>query len=106
LPGTSFVPPNTPLRRALTEHAGQRAVELDTPLGEMLNERSLVNGIVGLLATGGSTNHTLHLVAIAKAAGIELTWDDFNDLSAVVPTLAHVYPNGKADINHFAAAGG
>ncbi|MHA6803104.1 phosphogluconate dehydratase [Salinifilum ghardaiensis] len=106
LPGTSFVPPNTPLRQALTEHAGRRAVELDTPLGEVVNERSLVNGVVGLLSTGGSTNHTLHLVAIAKAAGIELTWDDFNDLSAVVPTLAHVYPNGKADINHFAAAGG
>lgn len=106
LPGTSFVPPNTPLRKALTEEAGRRVVELDVPLGEIVDERSLVNGIVALLATGGSTNHTLHLVAVAGAAGIDLTWDDFNDLSAVVPTLAHVYPNGKSDINHFAAAGG
>src|SRR5690606_41295316 len=101
----------TPLRKALTEEAGRRIVEISrgeeyTPLGEVVDERSVVNGLVALLATGGSTNHTLHLVAIAAAAGIQLTWDDFSDLSAVVPLLASVYPNGSADINHFHAAGG
>lgn len=114
LPGASFVPPNTPLRRALTERAAQRIVEISgvgdgtdyTPLARVVDERSIVNGVVALLATGGSTNHTLHLVAIASAAGIELTWDDFADLSAAVPLLASVYPNGEADINHFHAAGG
>ncbi|GAA4878429.1 phosphogluconate dehydratase [Saccharopolyspora cebuensis] len=112
LPGASFVPPGTPLRTALTEHAARRVVEIGpstddyTPLGEVLDERAIVNGVVALLATGGSTNHTLHLVAIAAAAGIELTWDDFAELSAEVPLLARVYPNGSADINHFAAAGG
>ena len=111
LPGSSFVPPGTPLRRALTEEAGRRVVEISggaehTPLGELLDERALVNGVVALLATGGSTNHTLHLVAIAAAAGIELTWDDFAELSAEVPSVGSVYPNGTADINHFAAAGG
>jgi phosphogluconate dehydratase len=111
LPGSSFVPPNTPLRQALTEAAAHRVVEISggeqhTPLGELLDERALVNGVVALLATGGSTNHTLHLPAVAAAAGIELTWDDFADLSAVVPSVGSVYPNGTADINHFAAAGG
>ncbi|GAA4863333.1 phosphogluconate dehydratase [Saccharopolyspora rosea] len=106
LPGASFVPPGTPLRRALTEEAARRVVELDTPIGEIVDERAVVNAVVALLATGGSTNHTLHLVAVAAAAGIHLTWDDFADLSAVVPLLARVYPNGSADINHFAAAGG
>ncbi|MER7014354.1 dihydroxy-acid dehydratase, partial [Saccharopolyspora sp. NPDC000359] len=106
LPGSSFVPPGTPLRKALTEEAARRVVELDTPIGEVVDERAIVNGVVALLATGGSTNHTLHLVAIAAAAGIELTWDDFSELSAAVPSLAKVYPNGSADINHFAAAGG
>ncbi|MEV6900089.1 phosphogluconate dehydratase [Amycolatopsis sp. NPDC051372] len=111
LPGASFVPPNTPLRQALTEEAGRRAVELSrgesyTPVSLVLGEKAFVNGIVALLATGGSTNHTMHLVAIAAAAGIQLTWDDFSDLSAVVPLLARVYPNGSADINHFHAAGG
>ncbi|KMS88588.1 phosphogluconate dehydratase [Prauserella rugosa] len=111
LPGASFVHPGTPLRKALTEEAGRRIVEISrgeeyTPLGEVVDERSVVNGLVALLATGGSTNHTLHLVAIAAAAGIQLTWDDFSDLSAVVPLLASVYPNGSADINHFHAAGG
>ena len=72
----------------------------------MLDERSFVNAIAGLLATGGSTNHTMHLVAMARAAGIQLTWDDFADLSAVVPLLARIYPNGSADVNHFHAAGG
>ncbi|MGP4017274.1 phosphogluconate dehydratase [Saccharopolyspora sp. 5N708] len=109
LPGSSFVPPGTPLRKALTEEAARRVVQGDsdhTPIGEIVDERAIVNGVVALLATGGSTNHTLHLVAIAAAAGIELTWDDFSDLSAVVPSLAKVYPNGSADINHFAAVGG
>ncbi|WP_019815245.1 phosphogluconate dehydratase [Saccharomonospora saliphila] len=111
LPGSSFIHPGTDLRKALTEHAARRAVEISrgeqyTPLAEVIDERSLVNGLVALLATGGSPNHTLHLVAIAAAAGIELTWDDFNDLSAVVPLLANLYPNGSADINHFHAAGG
>ncbi|TNC24009.1 phosphogluconate dehydratase [Amycolatopsis alkalitolerans] len=110
LPGASFVPPGTPLRRALTEEAGRRVVTLAreeyTPLAEVVSERSVVNGVVSLLATGGSTNHTMHLVAIAAAAGIELTWDDFADLSSVAPLLANVYPNGSADINHFHAAGG
>ncbi|MBE2320267.1 phosphogluconate dehydratase [Solirubrobacter sp. CPCC 204708] len=105
LPGASFVNPGTPLRRALTEHAG-RAVLDATPIGEIVDERVVVNGVVALLATGGSTNHTMHLVATAAAAGITLTWDDFNDLSAHVPLLARVYPNGAADINHFQQAGG
>ncbi|TKG69087.1 phosphogluconate dehydratase [Prauserella endophytica] len=111
LPGASFVHPGTPLRRALTEEAARRVVAISrgedyTPVAEVIDERSVVNGLVALLATGGSTNHTLHLVAIAAAAGIQLTWDDFADLSAVVPLLANVYPNGSADINHFHAAGG
>ena len=111
LPGASFVHPGTPLRRALTEEAARRVVELSrpdsyTPLAEVVGERSVVNGVVSLLATGGSTNHTMHLVAVAAAAGIQLTWDDFADLSSVVPLLANVYPNGSADINHFHAAGG
>jgi phosphogluconate dehydratase len=106
LPGASFVNPNTPLRTALTEAAGARAVELETPIADIVDERAVVNGVVALLATGGSTNHTMHLVAMARAAGIDLRWDDFADLSAVVPLLARIYPNGKADINHFHAAGG
>ncbi|HEV7283416.1 MAG TPA: dihydroxy-acid dehydratase, partial [Kaistia sp.] len=77
-----------------------------TPIGEIIDEKAVVNGVVGLNATGGSTNHTLHLVAMAKAAGIQLTWDDFSDLSDVVPLLTRVYPNGLADVNHFHAAGG
>ena len=105
LPGASFVNPGTPLRRALTEHAGRVALEA-TPIGELVDEKVVVNGVVALLATGGSTNHTMHLVATAAAAGISLTWDDFADLSANVPSLARVYPNGSADINHFHAAGG
>ncbi|GLZ43783.1 phosphogluconate dehydratase [Actinokineospora sp. NBRC 105648] len=112
LPGASFIPPGTPLRKALTEAAGRRAVEISaqgeeyTPISAVVDERAVVNGVIALLATGGSTNHTLHLVAIAAAAGIQLTWDDFSDLSAVVPLLARIYPNGSADINHFVAAGG
>ncbi len=106
LPGASFVNPNTPLRTALTEAAAARAVELETPVADIVDEKAVVNGVVALLATGGSTNHTMHLVAMARAAGIDLRWDDFADLSAVVPLLARIYPNGKADINHFHAAGG
>ncbi|MFC5183395.1 phosphogluconate dehydratase [Actinomadura harenae] len=113
LPGASFVPPHTDLRDALTRAAGRRVVELTdvrggeyTPIGELLDERAFVNGVVALLATGGSTNHTLHLVAMAAAAGIELTWDDFDELSRVTPLLTRLYPNGTADVNHFHAAGG
>ncbi|NEA21824.1 phosphogluconate dehydratase [Actinomadura bangladeshensis] len=112
LPGASFVPPGTKLRDALTEAAGRRILKLTnladdyTPIGELLDERAFVNGVVALLATGGSTNHTLHLVAMAAAAGIELTWDDFDELSTVTPLLTRLYPNGTADVNHFHAAGG
>ncbi len=112
LPGTAFVTPGTPLRQALTREAARQAVKIVaqgehfTPVGRMIDEKSIVNAIVGLLATGGSTNHTLHLVAIARAAGIDINWDDFDELSAAVPLLTRVYPNGKADVNHFHAAGG
>ncbi|MCD0452001.1 phosphogluconate dehydratase [Actinocorallia sp. API 0066] len=107
LPGASFVAPNTPLRAALTAEAGRRAVSGEVPMvAEVLDERAFVNGVVALLATGGSTNHTLHLPAMAAAAGIELTWDDFAELSTVTPLLTRIYPNGGADVNHFHAAGG
>jgi phosphogluconate dehydratase len=112
LPGASFVNPNTPLRDALTAHAARRVTEITalgnayTPVGEMLDERAFINGVVGLHATGGSTNHTLHLVAMARAAGLDLTWADMADLSEVVPLLCRIYPNGLADVNHFHAAGG
>ncbi|EHP41694.1 phosphogluconate dehydratase [Cupriavidus basilensis OR16] len=112
LPGTAFVNPNTPLREALTRESARQALRLVhggdryTPVADVLDERAFVNGIVGLLATGGSTNHTLHLVAMARTAGIVLSWDDFAELSEVVPLLARVYPNGSADVNQFQAAGG
>ncbi|MEN3294124.1 MAG: phosphogluconate dehydratase [Burkholderiales bacterium] len=112
LPAAAFITPNTPLRDALTMEAGRRAVEISalgknyTPVGQVVNEKTIVNAIAALLATGGSTNHTLHLVAIARAAGIVIDWNDFNELSAVVPLLARIYPNGDADVNHFHAAGG
>jgi phosphogluconate dehydratase len=112
IPGASFVNPNTPLRDALTRAATARALAITalgneyTPAGAVIDERAIVNGVVGLHATGGSTNHTLHLVAIARAAGMRLTWDDFADLSEVVPLLARVYPNGPADVNQFHQAGG
>ncbi len=111
-PGASFVNPGTPLRDALTREAAKRALAITalgneyTPVGRMFDERSVVNGIVGLHATGGSTNHTMHLVAMAAAAGIMLSWQDISDLSEVVPLLARVYPNGLSDVNHFHAAGG
>jgi len=112
MPGASFINPGTPLRDALTREAAQRALAISalgneyTPAGKIIDEKAIVNGVVGLHATGGSTNHTMHLVAIAATAGIKLTWDDISDLSDVVPLLARVYPNGKADVNQFQAAGG
>lgn len=112
LPGASFVNPYTPLRDALTAEAARQVTRMTKasgnfmPIGEIVDEKALVNSIVALHATGGSTNHTLHIPAIAQAAGIQLTWQDMADLSEVVPTLSHVYPNGKADINHFQASGG
>ena len=112
LPGSAFVTPNTPLRDALTSAAARRAARITAlgdeylPLANTVDERAIVNAIVGLLATGGSTNHTLHLVAIARAAGIQINWDDFSELSEIVPLLARIYPNGSADVNHFHAAGG
>ncbi|WP_338765700.1 phosphogluconate dehydratase [Massilia sp. METH4] len=112
MPGAAFITPYTELRDQLTVAAAQRAVQISDlgneyiPVGHVVDEKSIVNAIVALLATGGSTNHTLHLPAIARAAGILIDWDDFNDLSAVVPLLARIYPNGDADVNHFQAAGG
>ena len=112
LPGASFVNPNTPLRDALTVAGTQRALAIShlgsnyTPVCDVLDERAYVNGIVGLHATGGSTNLLIHLVAMARAGGIILDWHDFSDLADVTPLLARVYPNGLADVNHFHAAGG
>ncbi|EPJ48481.1 MAG: phosphogluconate dehydratase [Osedax symbiont Rs2] len=112
LPGSSFVNPGTPLREALTREACRKLIKITpqnggfTPLYKIVTEYSLVNAIVALLATGGSTNHTMHIIAIARAAGVIINWDDFSDLSAVVPLLTRIYPNGQADINHFQAAGG
>jgi phosphogluconate dehydratase len=112
LPDATFANPDTPLRAALDRAAGERAVAIThaggepTPVGHLVDEKAIVNACVALLATGGSTNHTMHLVAIAAAAGITLTWDDLSDLSAAVPLLTRIYPNGSADINHFVAAGG
>jgi len=112
LPGASFVNPGTPLRDALTEAATERATEITAlgndyrPAGRVLDEKAFVNGIVGLMATGGSTNLVIHLPAMARAAGVVLDIEDFNDLSSVVPLMAKIYPNGLADVNHFHAAGG
>lgn len=112
LPGSSFVNPDDPLRDALSKMAAKQVCRLTemgsqySPIGEIVNEKSVVNGIVALLATGGSTNLTMHIVAAARAAGIIVNWDDFSELSDAVPLLARVYPNGHADINHFHAAGG
>jgi len=112
LPGASFVPPNSELRDALTREGAKRALSLSalgnkyTPICDILDERAFVNGIVGLNATGGSTNLLIHLVAMARAGGIVLDWQDFSDLSEVTPLMARVYPNGLADVNHFHAAGG
>src|SRR6187455_3254918 len=112
VPGAAFVAPNTPLRHALTVAATQRVAETTAlgahylPFVEVIDERSFVNAIVGLMATGGSTNHVIHLVAMARAVGLTVTWDDMADISAVTPLIARVYPNGEADVNQFHAAGG
>ena len=112
LPGSSFVNPGTDLRDALTDEAARRAVAITaqgnnyTPVSEILDEKAFVNGIIGLMATGGSTNLVIHLPAMARAAGVILDIEDFNDLSAATPLMAKVYPNGLADVNHFHAAGG
>ncbi|MDE1131338.1 MAG: phosphogluconate dehydratase [Ascidiaceihabitans sp.] len=112
LPGSSFVTPNTEMRAALTAEGAKRALSLSalgdnyTPVCEILDEKAYVNGIVGLMATGGSTNLLIHLVAMARAGGIVLDWEDFSEISDLVPLLARVYPNGLADVNHFHAAGG
>ena len=112
LPGASFVNPGTPLRDALTDAATRRATEITalgnayTPVCDILDEKAWVNGLVGLMATGGSTNLVLHLVAMARATGVRLTCEDFDRVSAITPLMARVYPNGLADVNHFHAAGG
>ena len=112
LPGSSFVTPYTNLRDALNEFTVKRLTEIThqkeeyTPLWKIISEESIVNALAGLVATGGSTNHTIHLIAIAKAAGIIIDWSDFNDISETVPLITRVYPNGSADINHFQACGG
>ena len=112
LPGAAFVTPNTPLRDALTAQAPLRAIEIAdgsnayAPMSAVVDEKSIVNAIVGLLATGGSTNHTLHIVAMARAAGVIVDWTDFDELSRVTPLMARVYPNGSEDVNAFHAAGG
>ena len=112
MPGTAFVNPNTPLRDALTVAAAEQALRIThltndyRPIGRIVNEKAIVNAMVGLAATGGSTNHAIHLVAIARAAGLIIDWDDLDELSRHTPLLARVYPNGSADVNHFHAAGG
>ena len=112
LQGSSFINPYTPLRDALTQAAAKQVLKFTAlgsdyrPIAHLVCEKALINAVIGLLATGGSTNHTMHLIAIARAAGIELNWDDFDKLSRVVPLIAKIYPNGPADVNHFQAAGG
>lgn len=112
LPNSSFVNTNTPLREALTAHAAKTILRMTDfsgtykPIAEIIDERSFVNAIVGLMATGGSTNHTIHIIAMARAAGIILNWDDFDAISKVTPLLCKMYPNGQADVNHFRDAGG
>lgn len=112
LPGSAFVHPNTPLREALVKEAARRVAAVTNkgnafiPVGRMIDEKSIVNGVVGLMATGGSTNLALHIIAMAAAAGVQLTLEDLDDISKATPLLARVYPNGSADVNHFQAAGG
>lgn len=112
LPGSSFINPYTPLRDELTKAAGRQVLKFTAqgndfrPIAHVINEKAIANAIVGLLATGGSTNHTIHLIAIARAAGIKINWDDFDALSKIIPLMTRIYPNGQADINHFQAAGG
>jgi phosphogluconate dehydratase len=112
MPGSAFIPPGTPLRDALTVAAAEQALRITSlgddyrPLARTVDEKAIVNAMVGLAATGGSTNHSLHLVAMARAAGLLIDWDDLDELSRATPLLARVYPNGAADVNHFHAAGG
>ncbi len=112
LPGSSFINPGTPLRKAMTELTARRAAKITamgnefTPAAEVINEQAVVNGIAGLMATGGSTNLAIHLIAMARAAGIIINWDDMSDMSHAVPLISKIYPNGLADVNHFHAAGG
>lgn len=112
LPGSSFIHPNTPLRDAMTAQTTRRAVQITnmgdefTPACNVVDEKAIVNGLVGLMATGGSTNLTIHLSAIARSAGILINWDDYADISHIVPLISRIYPNGIADVNHFHAAGG
>lgn len=112
VPGSAFINPDMPLRAELTREAARRSVQIIdtgddyTPICDVIDERAVINSIVGLHATGGSTNHTIHLIAIARAAGILIDWSDFDDLASVTPLLCRVYPNGPADVNHFHAAGG
>lgn len=116
LPGSSFIHPNTPMRDAMTAQTTRRAVQMTnmsvgqggdfTPACDVIDERAIVNGLVGLMATGGSTNLTIHLSAIARSAGIIINWDDYADISHIVPLICRIYPNGIADVNHFHAAGG
>jgi phosphogluconate dehydratase len=112
LPGSSFINPYTPLRDELTKAAARQVLKFTAlgddyrPIAHLVSEKAIVNAVIGLLTTGGSTNHTMHLVAIARASGIVLNWDDFDNLSKVIPQLAKIYPNGPADVNHFQAAGG
>ena len=112
LPGAAFINPGTNFRNALTAKAATQATKITAlgdnyiPVAEVITEKAIVNAVVGLMATGGSTNHTIHIPAIAKAAGIEVNWDDFAELSKVTPLLTRIYPNGSSDVNHFHAAGG
>ncbi len=112
LPNSSFINTNTPLREALTVHAAKTILKMTElkgsykPIAEIIDEKSFVNAIVGLMATGGSTNHTIHLIAMARSAGIILNWNDFDEISKVTPLLCKMYPNGQADVNHFRDAGG
>jgi phosphogluconate dehydratase len=112
LPGSSFINPYTPLREELTIAASKQVLKFTAlgddyrPIAHVVSEKAIVNAVIGLLATGGSTNHTMHLIAIARASGIVLNWDDFDKLSKVIPLIAKIYPNGPADVNHFQAAGG
>ena len=112
VPGAAFETPGTELREQLTTAAAQRLCKITalgseyTPLAKVVDEKCIINAIVTLLATGGSTNHSIHWIAIARAAGVIIDWEDFSDLSAITPLVARVYPNGSADVNHFHAAGG
>ena len=112
LPGSSFINPNTPMRKAMTELTTKRAAQITamgdefTPAADVMTEKAVVNGIAGLMATGGSTNLAIHLIAMARAAGIVINWDDMSDMSHAVPLISKIYPNGLADVNHFHAAGG